>query len=238
MLKIEIDADNTQLTWTDANNVKSSKSVDLAEIVAALSSNVSQDYGLLPQGCRHLTQKGNFTRLALEVPSQVLTLAYNDQSVNTVSIPPALFLFTVAKKPEGFNVIYSKVFAMRNESVILSTDALFTYPLPNIYEDNRICWGNNASATKGLKSLAALGGLVRRFFSAPFNQDLFNTRCLNVEFPWGELDKKTEYLALNYFKYLSKNTFNKSWLKPIQDDNYNTVTKAIKSFQNGVEDER
>lgn len=238
MLKLEIDADNTQLTWIDANKVCYSKSVDLAEVVGLLSTNVSQDFGLLPQGCRYLTQKGNYTRLAMEVPSQVLTLTYNDQTINTVSIPPALFLFTVAKKPEGYSVIYSKLFAMRNENIILSTDALYHYPLPNVYDDNRICWGNNAAAIKGLKSLAALGGLVRRFFSAPFNQDLFNTKCLSSEFPWGEIEKKTDYLALNYMRYLSKNTFSKSWLKPVADENYNTFTKAIKSFQNGVEDER
>lgn len=241
MITLQIDDTKTQLTYADGSGNKHNKSIDLNEFASLLSANVSHDFGLLPAGCRYLAQKGANTFVAVEVPGGTHEISYNNGSsssvakIKNVNLPPGLFLFMLNKAADGrYNLLKSKLYALKNDSVMIYMDTMFHYPAPNIYDDGRICWGSNETATKGIKSLAALSGLARIFYSAPFNNDLFRASIhLGPDFPWREANATGENLVKGYFQYLSEHSFDRLWLRPM-DETQNNLTKVIKLFQEGL----
>ncbi|MNE60902.1 hypothetical protein D3C80_1560790 [compost metagenome] len=47
---------------------------------------------------------------------------------------------------------------------------LYNFPIGNVYDDLRICWGN--TRLPSISSVVQLSGIPNIFYSAPFNGDL------------------------------------------------------------------
>lgn len=240
MLDVKIVESGTTLTYTDPiTGNKQVKGIDLTDLVKVLSTNVAFDMGFLPAGTRYLGIKGDQTHIAVERPAGVYDISFASRApgpasvVGKANLPAALFLFVLTKANEHYFVSNSYVFAMKQNSIMLGIDGLYRYPTPNIFQDGRICWGTNEDAIKNFKSLAALNGAVRRFFTAPFNDDLFQTSYVSSKFPFGQVQRNDNSLAANYLKFLTENPFDTEWLAQSGSEykNFDTAIKTI--FRHG-----
>jgi hypothetical protein len=240
MLDINISENGSTLTYTDATGNKQVKAIDLTDLVKVLSKDVSFDMGFLPIGTRYLGIRGDQIHVAMERPAGVYDVSFatgsNVEVVGKAHLPAALFLFVLTKANDAYFVGNSYIFAMRQDNIMLGIDGLYQYPTPNVFPDARICWGQNEEAIKNFKSLAALNGVVRRFFTAPFNHDLFNTGHLSSKFPWSKVARADGEgnSAKSYLKFLTENAFEGEWLVPQRESlrNFDSVIKAI--FKPGV----
>jgi hypothetical protein len=238
MLDVNITEAGTTLTYTDPAGSKQVKGIDLSDLVKLLSTSVAFDMGFLPIGTRYLGVKGDQTHIAIERPAAQYDVAYHGRSgsiaqIGKVNLPAALFLFVLTKANDHYFVSHSHIFAMRQNNIMLGIDGLYRYPTPNVFPDARICWGQNEEAIKNFKSLAALNGAVRRFFTAPFNEDLFQTSHVSAKFPWTQVSRGDGLTVPNYFKFLVENTFDSEWLVPHNAEfkNFDTAIKTV--FRNG-----
>jgi hypothetical protein len=174
-LDLSISNEGCILTYKDAAGMRHTKSVDLSDFVRIVSTNVAFDMGFLPIGTRYLGVKGDQTQIAVERPAAQYDVSFGSGTqIGKAHLPAALMLFTLTKANEAYFVSDSRIFALKQDNVMLSIDGLYHYPTPNVYEDARICWGQNEEVIKNFKNLSALNGVVRRFFTAPFNNDLFS----------------------------------------------------------------
>lgn len=237
-LRVDIRSTGTQLTYKRKDGTSRSKGVDLAELVDVLSSNVEHDFGLLPRGLRSFSQKGNKMTAWIEVPGGVRDLQYGNSRPKTTEgchLPTALFAFHLFKKYDGrLSVGETHLFAIRHPHINLSTDPLFHYPAPNVYpESHRVCWGGALSGLESIKSLGALTSLAQRYFTAPFNQDLFRAGDLSNAFPWSEVRSSGDgSLVENYFKFISEHPFDNSWLRPALPA-FSNFGKAVQKLKAG-----
>ncbi len=232
-LDLSISNEGTILTYSDATGVKHTKSVDLSDFIRAVSTNVAFDMGFLPAGTRYLGVKGDQTQIAVERPAASYDVCFGNTStqLGKAHLPAALFLFTLTKANDAYFVNDTRIFALKQDNVMLAIDPLYQYPTPNVYEDSRVCWGYNEEAIKNFKNLSALNGVVRRFFTAPFNHDLFRTRCVSGEFPWSNVGG--DHTAADYLKFLTNQPFKPDWLVP--HHLYNNFDAAIKGiFRHGA----
>ena len=231
MLEIQITEQGTNLAYVDPKGAKTCKGIDLGDLVKVLSSNVSLDLGDLPIGTRNFGIKGDQVHLVVERPAAEHEVSFQDsrvKKIGKVSLPAALFMFVLTKANDAYFVNKSHIFAMRQNHVQLGLDGLYAYPTPNVYEDARICWGHNDDATKNFKSLAAINGLIYRFFTAPFNNDLFRTQCVSKNFPWKDLPAQ-DRLTESYLEFLTTHPFNVDWLTPARAEcqNYDKAKKFV-----------
>ncbi len=84
---------------------------------------------------------------------------------------------------------------------------LFCYPFGNVYEDARICWGQNVLPK--VANMKELERFVEIFFSATTNNDLYHSVSV-------EIDGKTVQLTQrDYLEHVSKlDAFPMKWLLP------------------------
>lgn len=235
-LGITLDKNGTQLEHMK-DGVRHCKIVDLGELIAVLQSHAVHDFGMLPANTRHIATSGNSVTIAVEVPpgKRDLTVAPTKrgermETIKGIPLPAALFVFNFIKREGRFMMNTSYLFAMEKDRLLFSNDNLYIYPLPNVYpKDNRICWGDNEQG-EGIKTLAAVEGLVKTYFNAPFNLDLFETTKFNKTFPWNKIrDTDGYYSVKNYFNYLVENGFDKTWLKSAgaKHNDFNTAIRNI-----------
>jgi hypothetical protein len=236
MLDIKISDAGTTLGYTDHAGNKSVKGIDLSDLIKVLSANVGFDMGFLPIGTRYLGTRGEQTHIVIERPASTYKIKFDARNslpayeIEDVKLPPALIFFCLSKANDAYFVSDSRIFAMAQNHIMLGIDGLYKYPTPNIYSDARICWGQNDDGNKNFKSLAALNGIVQRFFTAPFNDDLFGTTMVQTSFPWAGSTGG----AMGYFKQLVNQPFDNKWLVPATNEfkNFETAVKTI--FKTGV----
>ncbi len=231
-LQLSIEAEGSTLAYRDTNGITHTKSIDFSDFIRAVSGSVAFDMGFLPIGTRYLGIKGDQTHVAVERPAASYDVSFgNGTAVGKVNLPAALMLFTLTKANDAYFVADTRIFALKQDNVMLNIDALYQYPTPNVFEDARVCWGQNEEATKNLRTLSALNGVVRRFFTAPFNNDLFRNQHVSKDFPWDSV--AGDRTPLEYLKFLTQQPFKPQWLVPHHI--YTTFDNATKSvFRNGA----
>lgn len=239
MLQVEIEEGGTTLIHTDSNGIRHVKSIDLSELVKVLSSNTALDMGFLPIGTRYIGVKGDQVHVVIERPKGEWDVSFHGrggpQPLGKATLPAAVIFYVLTKANDAYYVNSSYIFAMKQNNVMLGLDALYKYPTPNIFEDQHICWGQNEESIKNFKSLAALNGATRRFFTAPFNHDLFRRDLLTRDFPWDKV-VAGEDVAEIYLKWLvSQNKFDDNWLAPAPE-RFKTFDAAVKTIFKGVVD--
>lgn len=229
-LNIRMDEGSTQISVTKGG-VKHTKTVDFGELISLMQAHAVHDFGLLPPNTRYLATAGNNFTIAVEVPPGTRTVHVGGETnkVEGVQLPAALFVFQLVRRAGVYLPSQIYVYGLKGDRLLFSTDELFVYPLPNIHhEDNRICWGKNSTDLK-LKSLAGVEGLIRTFFTAPFNSDLFDTKKLSHTFPWNKVSSPGDYNVKRYFEYLAENGFDRDWLRPLEvvDRDFMNIVKKV-----------
>lgn len=212
------------------------KPVALKDVAAKLSNGISVDFGLLPPNSRTISTVGPHHIVGVELGSgrYTLTVARDGKQtkISNVPLPAAFFVFVLTKTGKMFRQTKAYLFALGNDRIVLAKDKLYKFPVPNIYNnadnaENQICWGGD-NELYDLPSLAGAESLVRTFFNAPFNHDLFGTDKLDPKFPWGKVSKPDR--IDEFFKLLSEQPeFKTDWLAPTIPvyANYTTAINTI-----------
>lgn len=112
----------------------------------------------------------------------------NGMNVNQFTAPIMAFFVALTKHSNGqYAVNDTYLFALKTP-IYTGKEALFHVPFSNVYEEGRICWGNNAVSIPTLK---AIQGLSTLFFAAPFNTDLDSHRFNHFQRSY--LEGRTSY---------------------------------------------
>lgn len=214
------------------------KPVPLKDVAAKLTIGASVDFGLLPPNSRTIKTVGPHHIVGVELCSGKYPITVTNRSTGrttklaSVPLPAAFFVFVLTKHGKMFKQSSAYVFALANDRIILAKDKLYKFPTPNVYNasddrENQICWGNEEDRYD-LPSLAGAESLVRNFFNAPFNSDLFGAQKTSPKFPWDKVSSIDR--ADEYFKLLEdQGEFKTEWLAPTTAPfaNYETAIDTI-----------
>ena len=146
---------------------KISKFVTANDLVAAFSK-VEVDSGWLSPGIVRTGLNANGAWFVYSAPVQKVSIILDREDSFDIPIPRTLLIGTGKK-------MY--LFALAVDH--FSRDTLvYRAPFPNVYEDGRICWGQNAAPPVAVEKARQAWEL---FFKAPFNGDLVNGKCASSE---------------------------------------------------------
>lgn len=104
-------------------------------------------------------------------PSMIFPVNFYNSNYE-IPFPNLTFYFSVIKG----EINQSKVFA-RKSDIVDDKTLLYFYPFGNVYSDGRICWGCNNF--EKISTFADLEYVVKLFYSAPTNLDLFEMERIN-----------------------------------------------------------
>lgn len=217
------------------------KAVALRDVAAKLNQGTSVNFGLLPVNTRTSNVVGNHYIVGTELPPLKIDINVTNADgrssvVKKVALPASLFVFVLTKTGQIYKQAKAFVFALENDRIILPKDKLFKMPLPNIYNigdnrENEICWGDK-QRQYDLQSLASAEGLVKTFFAAYFNSDLFGTNKTSPKFPWDKISSAEN--VKEYFQLLAgEPEFKREWLTPCSAP-YATYTTAIETIMSSL----
>lgn len=125
--------------------------------------------------------------------SKVMFNYYND--TYDVHVPSSLFVIKIKDEV----IASARVFSLKEDFVDEDTE-VFSYPFSNVYENGRICFGNNRLAFKKFKTFKDILSIPAMFFAMPSTHEL---ACRN--------EYKMEYKVL--LQHLEENKFDVTKLK-------------------------
>jgi hypothetical protein len=138
--------------------------VDPAQIALQLAANLRLETGLLSPNTIYVAQEG-VQKIIVEHRPRKKTAIFLEGSDTPVIVPlPDLLLFrcsTEKGQPEY------RVFAVKERPTNLEA-RLFQVPLPNLYDDGRICWGSVQKLQAQNFSSATLDEDWKVFLGTPF----------------------------------------------------------------------
>lgn len=112
--------------------------IDPAQLALQLAATVRLETGLLSPNTLYIAQEG-VHKLVIEYRKRQKTALFLEGSDAPVIIPlPEMVLF---RRTTEKGLPEYRIFAVRERPTDLKTK-LYHVPLPNIYDDGRICWGN------------------------------------------------------------------------------------------------
>jgi hypothetical protein len=171
-INIKIDDNLAHVKYT-YGGVDRSKILSLDTLVSAFTQHGDIKTPLLPPGCRYYRVNKTHHSIYLEVPPCVRTIKYinRDQKVifqGSFPCPWTLMELVFVANNQEFILNDSRIFSALTPITSLKTD-IYHSPYPNVFNDTRICWGNNKIS---VSTLAGAGIAIDYFFSANFNTDL------------------------------------------------------------------
>lgn len=122
--------------------------------------------GVLPDDCLFYAGAGSVVRLGIYLAPQTRALEVDAKDMPTLTIPLPGMVFV------GNGRTY-QVFAVKQRPTE-GSERLFHAPLPNVYDDGRICCGTvNFPVCSG----KTIHEAARLFFASAFNNDLSGGKC-------------------------------------------------------------
>lgn len=224
---IEIKSDFCKISY-EKNGLKRQKLVSLGDLMDELSAYRSTNFGLLPRNIRIMESQGNMLLMGLEFPKsqrdiKLSRYGFNEDVedlVEGVHLPAGILFIKLLREPGGvLRHLDSFMYAIKGKRVSFSSDRLYRYPTPNIYDNGRICWGQ--VDIDDMTHLSSVEGLVNSFFANHFNSDLF-TGKVTSSFP-GSTNAETYFADLT-----SIESFKDEWLVQTNDTVGHIASKLLK----------
>ena len=125
--------------------------------------------GLLPEGCIGVTMTPRYTYYFIRYPDLRVDFSYFGTQYPNFPIPRLVFCFRYM--PQEKKVADCYVCVTKDERLTADTP-LYHYPFSNVYNDLRICIGNNALPI--YKDPARLHTLASYLLRLPNNNDLYS----------------------------------------------------------------
>lgn len=225
-MQIELKSEYCKISL-EKNGVKKQKLVSLGDLMDELSAYRSTNFGLLPRNLRIMESQGNMLLMGLEFPKIERSITVSkygfdrdsEQVVEEVKLPAGVFFVKLLREPGGvLRHVDSFMYAIRGKRISFSSDRLYRYPTPNIYDNGRVCWGS--VDIEDMTHLSSVEGLVNLFFANNFNADLFTGKVTEA-FPGNRN-------ADRYFEDLTKEDFKDEWLVQTNDTVGRIAAKLLK----------
>lgn len=177
-MNIKLDGGLAQLTYKKGKR-NYNKTITITSLTEALISDKGISTPLLPPGCRFYNKNGQSHSLILEIPPRITHVQYVNSSgkdifKGDVPLPWGVMSMNFKEQSDGkyrFNKDI-EIYALKHP-IFTKEDDIFYYPLPNIYESNRICWGGSMDREDYIiDSITQAGRFVDAFINSKFNTDL------------------------------------------------------------------
>lgn len=133
------------------------------------ASNESLDSGFLPENCLHVSVSGAQITYVLWNPELRADIIYRDTEYQNFPIPRLVF---GVRMLDNGKVVDCTLGVVADERPSESTQ-MYHYPFSNVYEDSRVCTGNNVLPR--YKNRAAMRNFPRYLLGLPDNDDMFRT---------------------------------------------------------------
>lgn len=144
------------------------------ELYFALNSSYTcKDYlssGFLPENCLHVSMNGSERHFILWNPELRADIAYRDTEYLNFPIPRLVF---GVRMLEGGKVAECSIGVVADEKPSPETP-MYHYPFSNVYEDGRVCSGNNIIPR--YKKQTALRNFPRYLLGLPDNDDMYSPK--------------------------------------------------------------
>ena len=182
---IVIDIDKVYVTYNSVapgtdEVIKKTKFMSLDNLVSSIKSmDTSMATPILPNYCFSYSKSGNTHKYLLFSPACKTEISYRVSSGSDGvaryknAFFPSFIITTTFNGGMGYCNVYmvdsniTSVCDLRNNTV------LYKMPFPNVYNDNRICWGYNFGSDNAMNNRNC-GLLVDIFKASTFNFDLFD----------------------------------------------------------------
>lgn len=188
-----------------ANGVVSYREIDPIEFYFALNgsciSNVYQRSGFLPEHCLHISMNAEERHYVIWNPELRADVIYRDTEYRSFPLPRLIFGLRVL----GNGKVADCSMGVVADETPTEDTPMFFYPFSNVYEDDRVCTGNNVLPR--YKKLSALKNFPRYLLGLPDNDDMFDRRHNRKELEHKELmellrDKDPAYYYTDKEAYL------------------------------------
>ncbi len=148
------------------------KQTTAEEVVAELQKSKTIDSGLMPAGTRFLRRTENRAKFVVERPPRRLIARFQPVLGPTISrlavpiwLPWQIYSFSVSG-----NTVTDSRFFWAKRSIQSVDDELLRYTLPNMWDENRPCYG--ALPTLPESPEATIEYLISHIMASAFNNDL------------------------------------------------------------------
>ena len=189
---IKEDGSPVQVTIQEGNNRKNYQ-VSLNDYIASISFDTDEvqcfypPVGKIPKECIDFSYARNCSKFScralFKLPADRQLIVYCGQAF-LVALPALVFDFTVIDEV----LIPKRSFVYSEKNGVL-----YHYPLTNVYEDGRICWGN--LKIPACMSVSDMKRAVDFFMQAPGNSDLsMSTNILSL-LEFGSMGEFIKYLT-------------------------------------------
>ena len=157
-----------------ANGVVRYREIDPVEFYFALNgsciSNVYQRSGFLPEHCLHISMNAAERRYVIWNPELRADVIYRETEYQNFPLPRLVFGLRVI----GNGKVADCSMGVVADEIPTEDTPMFFYPFSNVYEDDRVCTGNNVLPC--YKKLSALKNFPRYLLGLPDNDDMFVSR--------------------------------------------------------------
>lgn len=131
------------------------------------ASNESLDSGFLPENCLHVSVSGAQITYVLWNPDLRADIIYGETEYQNFPIPRLVF---GVRMLDNGKVVDCTLGVVADERPSESTQ-MYHYPFSNVYEDSRVCTGNNVLPR--YKNRGAMRNFPRYLLGLPDNDDMF-----------------------------------------------------------------
>lgn len=148
--------------------LQTKKYLEMEDVRDIFMSNLHLDTGLLPKGCQYYLRQDGKTLVILEQEPRIRRILFrNHGTIREFDVPTPNTIFGLLF--EG-GTLRSSICAVSKFPITSMNTEVFRFPLGNVYQDSRICWGNAQIAS--IRNIAEASEIPSIFFEAPFNGDL------------------------------------------------------------------
>ena len=154
------------------------KETSVGALKDSIRASLPVDTGLMPRGTVMLVREQLYSIYVLEDQPQTRKILYRPSTpaasnpdalpIREYEVPFPWMYYVLAYKGQGLNKLY--VFSAPQQ-ITKPDDYLYVAPLPNLYEDNRVCLGDFAFDVNSTTN-AKVEALMQHFWESTFNLDL------------------------------------------------------------------
>lgn len=157
------------------NGIIKNKTISINDFVRSITSSIdrvlSLDY-VLPKNCIRFFCKGDIIGIVFTVDKCIAPAIHKTfEGNNTFILPYPNLLFITYYNLISCKLTSSKVYALKESS--RDNPELFYFPYGNVYDDGKICYGDNEILLKKQRLDLATKEFVDVFLSSPYNGDLY-----------------------------------------------------------------
>lgn len=189
------------------------KAVSVDSFLSQASATAIHHTGVLPRGCISVTRRNSRVVAVLEVPAKVMPLMYRNNAYR-VSLPFIQYFLTLMSiggksGAQRYKLVRCALSCTKKPIETLS-DPVQRAPLPNVFDDGRVCLGDIPFVEGPLKTVAA--DLLQKFWGSPFNRDT------GLDFPHFHTNRKDIAGTLA------------AWKKATEDNNFFAIEDSTKYY--------